>query len=106
MERFGRTCVTEIMKYWRRIVVTSGFEWVSEGTETSVSVQLKDSRWTAKLSVVLASSEREDTRFFAEDGYYASLEKCLLYVWRALTVVDRSTFDLQEALADLRRFVL
>jgi hypothetical protein len=28
-----------------------------------------------------------------------------LYVWRALASIDKSTFDLGEALADLRRYV-
>jgi hypothetical protein len=94
------------MDHWRRSIVPNGFEWTSDGTDTSVLLQTKDNRWTARMSVVLASGERDETRFFAEDGYYASLEKCLLYVWRALTMIDRSTFELEEALADLRRFVL
>jgi hypothetical protein len=57
------------------------------------------------LSVSLASGEVQKTSFFAEDSYDASVQKCLLYVWRALSMTDRATFDLEEALADLRRFV-
>jgi hypothetical protein len=94
------------MNHWRRSSVKNGFEWTSDGTDTTVLLQTKDHRWTARISVVLASGERAETRFFAEDIYFASLEKCLTYVWQALTLIDRSTFDLEEALADLRRFVL
>jgi hypothetical protein len=94
------------MDQWRRSIVANGFEWTSDETDTNILLQTKDNRWTARMSVVLASGERAETRFFVEDGYFASLEKCLMYVWRALTLVDRSTFDLEEALADLRRFVL
>jgi hypothetical protein len=57
------------------------------------------------MSILLTSGEREKTRFFAEDSYEASLQKCMLYAWRALSITDRATFDLEEALADLRRFV-
>ena len=83
----------------------NGFEWVSEETATSVLLQIEDYRWTATIAVLLASGETERERFFVEDGYHASLQKCLLYMWRALSMTDKSTFDLDEALADLRRFV-
>ena len=92
------------MEDWKRKLVPNGFEWTSFKTQTSVSLQVENSRWTATLSVLLASGEREGTAFFVEDSYNASLQKCLMYVWRALSLVDRASFDLEEALADLRRF--
>ena len=94
------------MDLWKRTLIPSGFEWVNQETGNSVVLTMKDRRWTATFSVLLASGETENTNFFVEDGYNASLEKCLLYVWRALSLTDRETFDLEEALADLRRFVL
>jgi len=93
------------MEHWKRTLLPDGFEWTSLETETGVRLQIQDNRWTATLCVLLASGERDKTNFFVEDSYNASLQKCLLYVWRALSVTDRSTFDLHEALADLRRFV-
>ena len=93
------------MEHWKRNLKLNGFEWVSHQTGSSVLLQVRDNRWTATLSVLLASGERERSRFFVEDSYDASLQKCLLYVWRALSLSDRITFDLDEALADLHRFV-
>lgn len=93
------------MKLWTRTLIAYGFEWVSEETRTSVLIQIKDQRWTAMLSTQKAVGKPERTSFFAEDGFDASLQKCLLYVWRALAFTDKSTFDLEEALADLRRYV-
>jgi hypothetical protein len=92
------------MDHWTRSLVPDGFRWISEETGTGVLVQVKENRWTAAIIVPLASGEREETRFFVEDGYHASLEKCLLYVWRAFSTMDKSTFDLGEALGDLRRY--
>ena len=92
------------MDYWKRKLVPNGFEWTNFETQTSVSLQVENNRWTATLSVLLASGERERTAFFVEDSYNASLQKCLTYVWWALSMVDRVSFDLEEALADLRRF--
>ena len=92
------------MDYWKRKLIPNGFEWINFETQTSVSLQVENNRWTATLSVLLASGERERTAFFVEDSYSASLQKCLMYVWRALSMVDRAGFDLEEALADLRRF--
>ena len=93
------------MNHWTRTLIPCGFEWVSEETGTSVLMQVRDQRWTATLSLQMAVGEPERTTFFVEDGYDASLQKCLLYVWRALIMTDKSTFDLEEALADLRRYV-
>jgi hypothetical protein len=93
------------MQHWKRILISNGFEWINRKTQTSVLLQVRDNRWTATLSLLLASGERENSNFFVEDSYNASLEKCLLYVWRALSVTDKATFDLDEAQADLRRFV-
>jgi hypothetical protein len=93
------------MEHWKRTLKSKGFEWISYQTGSSVSLQVRDNRWTATLSVLLASGERERASFFVEDSYDASLQKCLLYVWRALCLSDRNTFDLEEALADLHRFV-
>ncbi len=92
------------MKHWKRNLITEGFEWVNDRTHTRVQMQIADGRWTALLSVVLASGHRETFSFFVEDSYRASLQKCLLYVWRALSLTDRRTFDLDEAAADLGRF--
>jgi hypothetical protein len=92
------------MDHWRRSWIPSGFEWISGDTGTHVTIRVKDSRWMATLSVLLASGERHTTEFFAEDSYRASLEKCLLYLWRAMIVTDKSTFDLDEAMVDLQRF--
>jgi hypothetical protein len=92
------------MKHWKRTLIPDGFEWQSFETGTDVVLQIKDKRWKGTISVLLASGERHTSSFFAEDSYDASLQKCLLYVWRALTLTDKSTFDLEEALADLRRF--
>jgi hypothetical protein len=93
------------MRHWTRVLIPFGFEWVSEVTSTSVLMQIRDQRWTATLSIQKAVGAPERTQFFVEDGYDASLQKCLLYVWRALASIDKSTFDLGEALADLRRYV-
>ena len=93
------------MEHWKRTLIPNGFEWTSDGTSTAVSLQVADNRWTAAMTVILVSGEKEKSRFFVEDSYGASLQKCLLYVWRALSIVDKSTFELGEALADLRRFV-
>jgi hypothetical protein len=92
------------MDHWRRSLVPDGFEWTSDETGTQAVLQVKDHRWTAIVSVLLASGERESTSFFVEDRYIASLEKCLLFVWRSLILTDKSTFDLEEALEDLRRY--
>ena len=92
------------MKHWKRNLIAEGFEWVNDQTHTCVQLQVKDGRWTARLSILLASGHRETFSFFVEDNYRASLQKCLLYVWRALSLTDRHTFDLDEAVADLRRF--
>ena len=94
-----------LMRHWTRVLIPYGFEWVSEETGTSVLMQIRDQRWTATLSVQKVVGEPERTRFFVEDGYDASLQKCLQYVWRALAYSDKRTFDLGEALADLRRYV-
>jgi hypothetical protein len=93
------------MDHWQRTLIPNGFEWTSHETGTTVSLQVREGRWMALMAIVLASGEREKTKFFVEDGYDASLQKCLLYLWRALNMTDKSTFDLHEALADLRRFV-
>jgi hypothetical protein len=93
------------MDRWKRELIPDGFVWTNAETQTSLSFQVKDNRWTATMSVLLTSGETEKASFFVEDGYDASLEKCALYVWRALSVNDRTTFDLEEAVADLRRFV-
>ena len=93
------------MDHWKRTLLADGFEWTNEATGTNVSFQVTENRWTATASVLLASGDSDKTRFFVEDGYYASLEKCLLLVWRSLCITDKSTFDLDEALGDLRRFV-
>ncbi len=93
------------MNHWKRCLIPNGFEWINHETSTGVTVQVRENRWTATLSVLLASGLREKASFFAEDTYRASLQKCLLYVWRALSITDRATFDLGEALADLTRFV-
>jgi hypothetical protein len=93
------------MEYWKRQLVSTGFAWTSYETHVKVVFQIVENRWTAVLVVPLASGDAETTNFFAEDVYEASLQKCLLYVWQALSVIDRSTFDLEEALADLKRFV-
>jgi hypothetical protein len=90
--------------YWKRRLIPDGFEWTSFETRTSILLQVKNNRWTATLSVLLASGERQKTSFFIEDSYNASLQKCLVYVWRVLSTMDRASFDLEEALADLRRF--
>lgn len=93
------------MEHWKRQLVPQGFAWTSHETCVKVVFQMVENRWTADLIVPLASGDVEKTSFFAEDLYEASLQKCLLYVWQALGVIDRSTFDLEEALADLKRFV-
>lgn len=93
------------MEHWKRTLIPCGFEWINHETDTSVLLQVKDNRWSATLSVVLASGKKEKANFFVEDSFDASLQKCLLYVWRALSTPDRATFDLSEAVADLRRFV-
>jgi hypothetical protein len=92
------------MDHWKRSLIPNGFEWTSDVTGTCASLQVKDRRWTATVSVLLGSGDRESASFFVEDGYYASLEKCLLFVWRSLILTDKSTFDLEEALEDLRRY--
>lgn len=92
------------MEHWKRNLIHEGFEWVNEQTHTRIQLQVKDGRWTARLCILLASGQRETSTFFVEDSYPASLQKCLLYVWRALSLTDRHTFDLDEAVADLRRF--
>jgi hypothetical protein len=92
------------MDHWTRRLVAQGFKWTSIDTGTEIVLQVKDSRWTATVSVLSESSERERTAFFAEDSFGASLEKCLLYLWQALEVIDRATFNVAEALGDLRRF--
>ena len=92
------------MDHWQRSLVPDGFEWTSDQTGTRAVLQVKDRRWTATVSVLLASGERETSSFFVEDSYFASLEKCLLYVWRSFISTDKSTFDLDEALQDLRRY--
>ena len=94
------------MEHWKRTLIPNGFEWTSQATHTAVALQVRDDRWTAALSVVLTSGERERNCFFVEDRYEASLQKCLLYTWRALSRTDKETFDLQEALADLCRSAL
>jgi hypothetical protein len=94
------------MDNWKRTLIPNGFEWTSDETGAGILVQVQENRWTATLSLPLVSGEKEKTNFFVEDGYDASLQKCLLYVWRALSVTDRASFDLEEALVDLRRFVL
>jgi hypothetical protein len=76
-----------------------------EKSRTHVLLRLKDNCWTATLAVSSALGKVKRTRFFAEDGYDASLQKCLLYVWRALDVDDQAAFDVAESLADLGRFV-
>jgi hypothetical protein len=93
------------MDHWQRALIPNGFEWTSYETGTGVSLQVKENRWTATMSLLLGSGEQERTCFFVEDSYDASLQKCLLYVWRALSMTDKASFDLEEALADLRRFV-
>jgi hypothetical protein len=93
------------MEHWQRTLVPDGFKWTHTETTTSVLVQIQDNRWTAVLALRLATGETEKSRFFVEDCFDASLQKCLLYVWRALSASDRTTFDLHEAYADLRRFV-
>jgi len=93
------------MMVWRRALIDCGFEWVSEETGTHVLIQVRDQRWTATISTLTAAGEPERTSFFVEDGFDASLQKCLLYIWRAMGITDKSTFDLEEALADLRRYV-
>ena len=93
------------MEHWKRTLIPNGFEWTSHRSRTAVLLQVNDNRWTGSMTVILASGEQEKTRFFVEDSYDASLQKCLLYVWRALSLSDKSAFDLEEALADLRRFV-
>jgi hypothetical protein len=93
------------MNRWKRTLVPNGFVWISYDTRTYVLLRLKDNRWTATVSVLLGAGKREKSRFFVEDGYDASLQKCLLYVQRALSVADQTMFDLEESLADLRRFV-
>ncbi len=92
------------MKHWKRTLVPSGFEWVNLHNGTKLLVQVQGQRWTAVLSVY-TDAEEARSRFFAEDMFDASLQKCLLYAWRALRPLERATFDLQEAYADLRRFV-
>ena len=92
------------MDHWKRTLIPNGFEWTSDVTGTCASLKVKEHRWTATVSVLMASGERENARFFVEDAYYASLEKCLLFVWRSLNLTDKSTFDLQEAVEDLRRY--
>jgi hypothetical protein len=92
------------MEHWKRTLIPDGFKWKSPATGTDVVLQIRDNRWKGTVSVLLASGERHSSSFFVEDSYDASLQKCLLYVWRALTLTDKSTFELQEALADLRRF--
>jgi hypothetical protein len=94
------------MRHWKRTLVPRGFVWTNHQSRTHLLLRLKDGRWTATLAVSLASGKLKKTRFFAEDGYDASLQKCLLYAWRALDVDDRATFDIAESLADLGRFVL
>lgn len=92
------------MEHWKRTLIPNGFEWQNLETGTDVVLQIRDNRWTGTISVLLASGERQASSFFVEDSYDASLQKCLLYVWRAFTLTDKSTFELEEALADLRRF--
>ncbi len=96
---------TVSMRHWKRTLVPNGFVWTNRQTRAHLLLRLKDGRWTATLAVLLASGKMKKTRFFAEDGYDASLQKCLLYAWRALHLDDRATFDVAESLADLRRFV-
>ncbi len=93
------------MRHWKRTLIPNGFVWTNRQTRAHLLLRLKDGRWTATLAVSLASGKMKKSRFFAEDGYDASLQKCLLYAWRALHLDDRATFDLAESLADLRRFV-
>jgi len=92
------------MDHWNRALIPHGFEWHSHETGTGVLLQVRENRWTGTISVLLTSGERQKTNFYVEDSYDASLQKCLLYVWRALTMTDKTTFELEEALADLRRF--
>jgi hypothetical protein len=92
------------MEHWKRTLIPHGFEWHSHETGTDVLLQVRENRWTRTISVLLTSGERIKTNFFVKDSYDASLQKCLLYVWRALTMTDKSTFELEEALEDLRRF--
>jgi hypothetical protein len=93
------------MRDWKRTLVPRGFVWTNRRSRVHVLLRLKDGRWTATLAVRLASGKLKKTRFFVEDGYEASLQKCLMYAWRALNAHDRATFDVAESLADLRRFV-
>ncbi len=93
------------MRYWKRTLVPNGFVWTNRQTRTHLLLRLRAGRWTATLAVSLASGKVKKTRFFAEDGYDASLQKCLLYAWRALGMDEQATFDVTESLADLKRFV-
>ena len=93
------------MRHWKRTLVPRGFVWTNRRSRVHVLLRLKDGRWTAMLAVRLASGKLNKTRFFAEDGYEASLQKCLLYTWQALNSDDQAMFDVAESLADLRRFV-
>jgi hypothetical protein len=94
------------MRNWKRTLVPHGFVWTNRRSRVHVLLRLRDGRWTATLAARLASGQLKKTRFFAEDGYEASLQKCLLYAWRALSLGDGATFDVAESLADLGRFVL
>jgi hypothetical protein len=94
-----------MMNRWKRSLIPNGFVWTNRHTRTHILLRSRDNRWTATVSALSGAGERKKSRFFVEDSYDASLQKCLLYVWRALSVADRATFDLEESLADLRRFV-
>jgi hypothetical protein len=100
----GERATHNTMDHWQRELIPEGFKWIACDTATIITLQIQENRWTASVAVLLASGERERARFFVEDCFDASLQKCLLYAWRALASGDKSTFDLKEALADLRRF--